>query len=436
MRWNRQSFSHLILGSAIGALSWGCGSVSGHKQDAATHLDVHQWIPDSSTQNDASNNHDSAIQGDGGLQNCAEATYVAEKTPAALMVLLDRSSSMSSSNKWTFAAQAIVQALDRDAFDGVTLGLYAAPSGSVTGPSCLWGLPVSCLVPPFPDVDLANAGTDKSTDPTGVRKLIRDWLQSHTPDDGMGDASPMYDAITAALGALRGWSGQGVRILLVVTDGTLSCTSLSSRNGFMDCNGCQDWEHPQNLIDLLGAANQDTSYPVETFILGVPGADTYDSSGCNYPPYYMRNALSAMAWAGSPDHAPATCDGTTFAPPGANPTLSCHFDMTQGNFSTQAIADAIEEIRGSTLGCLYDLPEPGPGVTINPNKVNVVVTLDGVEITLGRRSSPTNDCAESPGCWDYTNDGKVELLGAACAAMDTASSAEVSIVVGCDTIVM
>ncbi len=383
---------------------------------------------------DAAGDEDAVIT-DGPFGECAEATYDAEQQPAALLVVLDRSSSMAQNNKWTFAAQAIVNALDQDVFDAMLLGLYAAPSGTVTGPSCIFNLPVACAVPPFPQVDLAAAGALKSTDASGVRHDIRAWLTANTPDDGLGDASPMYAALQAAIGTLQAWPEQGKRILMVVTDGTLSCNQFSSRPGFADCNGCDhDWEHPDNIAQLLAAANGDAGAPIETFVVGVPGADTYDPSACNYPPYRMRLALSAIAYAGAPMYVPADCDGTSFTQNGADPTLSCHFDMTQ-SFSPTTLADAISYVRGEVLGCTFPLPTPPVGQEIDPAEVNVEVTIDGDTRVIPRRSDPSNQCLVD-GCWDYDQDGNIVLIGIACAELKNGSSVSVKILVGCQTIVL
>ena len=71
------------------------------------------------------------------------------------------------------------------------------------------------------------------------------------------------------------------------------------------------------------AGGPDPAAPVQTFVIGVPGADTYDSSGCNAPPYHMRLALSAFAKgfqalgeqayldAGRPAKATAACPETS-----------------------------------------------------------------------------------------------------------------------------
>jgi hypothetical protein len=368
---------------------------------------------------------------------CVTAMYNAEQTPLALLVVLDRSSSMAMNNKWAFAAQAIVSALDQDVFDAVSVGLYVAPSGEVAGPACIFNFPVSCQSPAFPQIDLQLAGTEKSTAATGVRRDIKDWLTGNQPDAGLGDASPLYNAIQAAIGSLTLWPTEGKRALMIVTDGTISCTSLSSRPGYTDCNGCNDWENPTNIVSMLTAAHDDPNTPIETFIVGVPGADTFDSTACNYPPYHMRLALSAMAAAGAPDYISATCDGRTYTQGGGDPTESCHFDMTQpGSFSAAAVADALSTVRGATLGCTFDLPTPPDGSQLDLGYVNVSLTVDGIPMDLPRRADMSNPCT-TQGCWDYTPDNtQIELIGQACSDVAQASSVQVQIITGCVTIVL
>jgi hypothetical protein len=375
---------------------------------------------------------------DGGFMGCASTEYDAHQSPAALLVVLDRSSSMAMGNKWNYAAQAIVKALDQDVFDTMAVGLLASPSGSETGPACIFNLPVSCQSPPFPQIDLKMAGTQKSGAGSGVRSDIKTWLSTNTPDAGIGDATPLYSAMQSGIEALKNWTvAGGKRLMLVVTDGTLSCNQLSApmRPGFPDCNGCTvDWEHPQNIIDLLKGANQDKTQPIESFMVGVPGADTYDKTGCNYPPYYMRGALSAIAYAGSPNNVPANCTGKMFTAPSSDPAVSCHFDLTQGNFNVQALADDISLIRGKVLGCSFALPQP-PSGTLNRFQVNVeYTTADGTKHQLFKRKDTQNQCLES-GCWDYSQDQQVQLIGKACDDVSAMTDVKVKIVVGCDTVI-
>ena len=239
----------------------------------------------------------------------------------AVLVLIDRSASMSNANKWTLASQGIVQVLDQDEFDALDLGLISAPSGSVSGPACVLNLPVPCQAPASPQEAIAAAGPKSSVGP-GTRRAIRDWMAANPPDGSSFDGFPLYNALQASIDALRAWTGTGHRILIVVTDGGISCGQLSGRPGYGDCNGCDhEWENPQNIAGLVAAAKADASKPIDTFVIGVPGADTYDATACNYPPYHMRLALSAIAAAGSPEHVPENCTGLAFTRGG--PTRRC-----------------------------------------------------------------------------------------------------------------
>src|SRR5262249_13032428 len=110
-----------------------------------------------------------------------------------------------------------------------------------------------------------------------------------------------------------------------------------------------------------------------------------------------------------------------------------HVDLTTGNFNAQALADTISQIRGKLLGCVFDLPATDGGL-VDPSLVNVSYTLNGAPIQLYRRSDPTNACT-AQGCWDYTSDGRVELIGKACDDVKVAQGAKVDIAVGCQTII-
>lgn len=147
----------------------------------------------------------------------------------------------------------------------------------------------------------------------------------------------------------------------------------------------------------------------------------------------MPLALSAMAFAGAPAHVPPDCTGRTFVQDGANPAISCHIDLTQGNFNAQAIADSIGQVRGKVLGCTYELPVPEGGAPVDRERVNVRLTTGGSTRSLCRRRDPMNPC-QNDGCWDYDADGTIELLGKACAEVKAAGDAKVRIAVGCVTV--
>jgi hypothetical protein len=167
-------------------------------------------------------------------------------------------------------------------------------------------------------------------------------------------------------------------------------------------------------------------------VIGVPGADTSGSDPNTQPPYHVRNALSAYAFAGSPETVDSTCTGRMYTQNGGDPAVPCHFDMTTGNYTAANLAAAIDNIRGKVLGCIFELPGSDAG-TIDPNKVNVEYTVNGMTVDLKKRSDPNDTCLQD-GCWDYTSDGKIQLIGKACMDVKGNAMADVKIVVGCKTI--
>ena len=301
----------------------------------------------------------------------------------------------------------------------------------MTGPACVFNLPVLCGVSGLPQVPLNLAGANKSNASSGVRHDIYSWLAASSPAPGDGDGNPSYDAINSGINALKAFPMVGgKRVLVYITDGGASCTSVTNRPGYVDGNTCNDWEYPDSIVTLLKNAHDDTQTKINSFIVGVPGADT-DGSNPNTPPYHVRNALSAYAYAGSPETVDPACDGKVFSKTGADPSVVCHFDMSQTYTSTK-LSDAIKSIRGKVMGCTFDLPSADGGM-VDKTKVNVTYSANGgVTIDLLKRSNPSDPCTAS-GCWDYDGNGKVELFGKACTDLQTAATANVHVLLGCDT---
>jgi hypothetical protein len=283
---------------------------------------------------------------------------------------------------------------------------------------------------------MAPAGKDKSNAGVGVRSQIYNYLVSTQPQSNQDDGSPVYDAMVAGYTALK-FQNIDRRILVVITDGGYSCTSVSNRPGYQDANGCPDWEYPSAVNDLITQARTDPEKPVFTFVVGVPGSDTTGSNPSNQPPYHMRLALSTYAVSGSPDTLDPTCSKDVPFSQGAPPPgfLPCHFDLSGGGaFNADTLASAIQTIKGKALGCIYDLPQPPAGEEIDLDFVNVETTIDGVTAIVKKRSDPNDDC-KSDGCWDYNVGNQVMLLGKTCDDLTEAQTAKVDIKVGCQTIV-
>jgi hypothetical protein len=280
---------------------------------------------------------------------------------------------------------------------------------------------------------------NKSTAATGVRHDIAQWLNANMPesDDG-SNSSPIYDAMNYGYGVLQA-TPIAKRLMVLITDGGFDCTSVSSptRPGITD-GLCPDWEVPTTVNAMITAARTSATAPVETFIVGVPGSNTSanEQQGLwTAAPYNMLLALSTYAVSGSPSTVDPTCTSTAvWTQTGANPAKPCHIDLSNGaNFNAAALATAIANLRGQALGCTYPLPAPPPGKTIDPSLVNVVVTINGTQYTIPKRSDPTDTCLTLP-CWDYDTTGQVVLIGIACSTVSTSATASVEIDVGCATI--
>lgn len=383
--------------------------------------------------------------GAGGFMGCTKFSAEAKQAPAAMLMVLDRTASMANSGKWSASQLAIVQAIDNDVFDTMSLGLLTFPEPvAVAGPQCIFGFPIYCGVSGLPQVPINEAGTQKTNDSTGVRHDIYQFLTS--PLNGpitadLSDSSPIYDALNNAYNAIKFVSGVDKRIVVLITDGGGSCTSISNpmRPSYFDNNGCPDWEQPKVMNDLIAAKANDPMTPINTFVIGVPGSDStgVPVGGIDTPPYNMLLALSTYAVSGSPGTVDPMCDkNLMFAQNGPAPAKSCHFDFSNpNNFNPAALADAIQAIRGKALGCVYDLPPPPMGQQIDKNQVNVNLTINGATGILPKRSDP-NDACTSDGCWDYdaTDPNKVVLIGKSCADVSSATDAKVEIVVGCNTV--
>lgn len=455
----RQLLFIVGLGLMAGtAAAVGCAAGNEHRRGGdsvggAGGTDVTVGPSSSSSSNSGSSSGTlSSSSGGGSGPGCAKFTKEGTQAPAAMLIVQDMSASMNEQQKWGISQLAIVSAIDKDVFDSMSLGLVTFPSSFADPPPCVCsyvGLDpqtckallapgVSCGVSFLPQVAIAPAGTDKSNAQVGVRHAIYNYLVNNKPLSNADDGSPIYDALSAAYNAIK-LAPVDRRVVVLVTDGGFSCTSLSSpaRPGYLDGYSCPDWEYPSTVNTLIGDAYKDVNSPIFTFVVGVPGSNSTGVKQGNFDtaPYKMRLALSTYAVSGAPDFVDPACDkGAVFTQNGAEPAKPCHIDLSNGAaFNADALANAISDIRGKSLGCVYDLPDPPPGESIDYSFVNVDITLDSVVTHLKKRSMPADQCL-AEGCWDYTAQKQVEIIGKGCADLGAAKTAKVEIVVGCETI--
>ncbi len=381
----------------------------------------------------------------GALDACASSKSVAQQAPAAMLVVLQASASMGGA-KWTAAHDAILTAINDSVFDTMSIGLTAFPVGTTPAPACLDGIypNVYCSYPGYvPQGSTTPVPLPVPIEPAAMARTdIANWLNANGPEvSDPSDSSPVYDAMNEGYKVLQA-TNIANRMMILITDGGFDCTSVSNDptriNAAYSDGLCNDWENPSQVNLLITAARTSTTAPVETFIVGVPGSNS-NGAGGETAPYDMLLALSTYAVSGSPTTVPAGCDSSAvYSQTGSLSGSPCHIDLSNSaNFNATALATSIASLRGQLLGCVYPVPAPAAGQMIDPTKINVVVTINGTQYLIPKRTSPSDMCLTgSNPCWDYTDatDTSISLIGITCSTVSTSPSAEVEIYVGCETI--
>jgi hypothetical protein len=189
-------------------------------------------------------------------------------------------------------------------------------------------------------------------------------------------------------------------VLVLATDG------LPTQCGFMNTE--------QTAVAAI-AEGQMGMPAIPTYVIGVFGQNQLPRS---------QPALNRMATAGG--------TGMPFA-------------LTATNDLTQRFLDAINQIRGTALGCEFAIPKPGVGMHLDYNKVNVRVTEDNAG-GGGRLAKDllyvgsADKCDPATGGWYYDADPKmaeptrVLLCESSCQKVKMVGIS-VDLRVGCTTII-
>jgi hypothetical protein len=98
---------------------------------------------------------------------------------------------------------------------------------------------------------------------------------------------------------------------------------------------------------------------------------------------------------------------------------------TQASFSA-----AINSIRGDVLSCDMPMPPPPQGESLDPDKVNIVMSTAGEQVTL--KQNPTCD----GGGWRYDDPESptiVQLCPSTCGTVQALQNVSIDVVFGCAT---
>lgn len=335
-----------------------------------------------------------------GDASCGMMRSPANRQPLNLLILLDRSGSMSEcasgsssssggcssgDSKW----QAVVAAVRRmvtSLDDGSQVGLQFFPASSNPGSTDGYINPVVPIAP---------------------LSMNRARILSALSATGPNGNTPMACAVPPSLGVLNAPDVyRGPRSLLLVTDGvaTEECTGVM-------CNpfdlaafiACEMNAAAQAQGVILASVSAGQRAGVRTYAIGMGAADS--------------RFLSAVALNGG------TARSASCLPTG------CHYSVSSSSFDTDINA-ALDEIRGRAASCQF-------AITIDPatadlNQVNVNYFPGGGMAPRIIR----HDATRMDG-WDYSDDNRsIILYGPTCddVRANTRSGSQVEILYGCPTI--
>ncbi|MBS2027500.1 MAG: VWA domain-containing protein [Deltaproteobacteria bacterium] len=402
--------------STTGANGSGNGNTSGNGSatgsgNATTGSGVTTGTSGSGSGTNASGSGTGGTNGDGGFQACAADSTKAQSLPLDMYIMLDQSGSMSetvagNTDKWSAVTGALSSFVNQPGLAGISVGIQyfgLPPSGGSSCPSqcnnsantqacesggglCYGGYCIgcggggggdSCIASDYatPEVEIAPL--------PGVASAITNSLSQHSPSTD----TPTSAALLGAVEHAATWHSSHpdhVVIAVLATDGdpTECDTNLSD-------------------IDQIAANGFQSNPSIRTFVIGVGSS---------------LSALNGIASAG-----------------GTNAAFIV--DTTQN--VNQQFLDALNNIRGTALGCQYTLPTPDAG-TINISQVNVQYTPGGggaaetIPAVTGASACPASGDA-----WYYDNPNapsQIILCPNTCTTVSADSTGQVDILTGCQTI--
>ena len=304
---------------------------------------------------------------------CAAEVSQGEAIPVNIYVMLDRSGSMGSS-KWSAATNGVADFVADPKAAGLKVALSYFPTDED-----------SCSPETYtaPTIDLGQLTADPA--PTDLQEDL--LVQSLTTTSTTG-STPMYPAFVGALGfstALAKQNPSEKYLTILVTDGSPT--------------GCDSSTNNVDKIKDIAASGASDTPPVLTFTIGLEGS--------------KEPELIQIAQAGG---------GEAFFLGGSQNVQ-------------QDLIDKFNEIAETTLKCDLQIPEAGPGQTVDTGLVNVRYFKNGsLEETLFKVKDKT-ECA--PGGWYYDNDDdptRITLCPDTCDDVTSDASSQVEILVGCETI--
>ena len=322
--------------------------------------------------------------GDGGVidpdASCGYAKIPTSREPGSLLLVIDRSFSMSEDadgeyppkfgeqSKWDLTKAALGGVLG-GLPDDMRMGLLLYPTSSD-----------GCASDAEPQVGIAPLGQ--------TRQVILSYFA--TP---WGD-TPTDDALAAAYVHAGSLGGLGKKGVVLVTDGAWNCGS------------------DDGAIYASAKAALNGPKPVLTFAVGVPGSSP--------------EGLSKLAQAGGTERVQnclVDCGGSA-----QTENQCCHHATGAATFG-EDLAAALDDIAGTVLkSCVFEVPKGKDPDKFDPDHVNVVLTEEDKAPAFVPKGAFEG--------WSWVGEGAeaVEVRGAYCDKILAQKDAKVEIMLGCPSV--
>jgi hypothetical protein len=337
---------------------------------------------------------------------CAATQSKAEQVPLDMYIMLDKSGSMDeaagNTTKWKATKAALKAFVEQPSAAGIGVGIQyfgLPPGGGACGTFC--ATDADCggcgpCMPFFPSGICAGAGGDSCNAADyakpeveiaplpGIAPSIIASMNSHSPTTG----TPTSAALQGAVDHAKDWATQHVDhvvVAVLATDGNPS--------------GCDE---NLNNINAIAAAGANGVPKILTFVIGVGNSSA---------------ALNGIAQAGGTNQA---------------------FFVDANQNATDEFLKAMNEIRGAALACSYLIPEPEMG-DLDFGNVNVQYQPSGGgEPVIIPKVGSKAECPASGFAWFYDNNAEpkqIVMCDATCETIKMDTDGEVSILIGCATVV-